>query len=201
MCQDTNQFLELLKPCYNDALKYCKALCAKRSLDDAEDILQQSLLKALENFESLTDKSKFRSWFFTIITREFFNSVRKDFWKRFLPADNASSSQDIPEVFNRAENNETKSILSNALSKISSKERSAILLYEIGGFSLEEIREIQNEKSISAIKSRLSRAREKLKKIIEDEENNISNSKHKSSIIIGDLNNETIKLITEIEGK
>ena len=201
MCQDTNQFLDLLKPCYSDALKYCKALCAKRSPDDAEDVLQQSLLKALENFDALKDKPKFRSWFFTIITREFFNSVRRDFWKKFLPINNAPSVQDIPEIFNRIENNEMKLILNNALSKISVKERSAILLFEIGGFSMEEIREIQNEKSISSVKSRLSRARGKLKKIIEDEEKNISNSKNKSSIILGDLNNETIKLITEIEGK
>ncbi|MEZ4821362.1 MAG: hypothetical protein R2942_02720 [Ignavibacteria bacterium] len=28
----TEKFLELLKPCYSDALKYCKALCAKRDL-------------------------------------------------------------------------------------------------------------------------------------------------------------------------
>jgi RNA polymerase sigma-70 factor (ECF subfamily) len=201
MCQDTTQFLDLLKPCYNDALKYCKALCAKRSLDDAEDVLQQSLLKALENFDKLNEKSKFRSWFFTIITREFYDSVRKDFWKKFLPVDNTPSLQDIPEIFNRIENNENKMILESALSKISAKERSALLLFEIGGFSMEEIREIQSEKSISAIKSRLSRAREKLRKLIVDEENNISNSKNKASIIIGDLNNETIKLITEIEGK
>ncbi len=201
MCQDTNQFLELLKPCYSDALKYCKALCAKRSADDAEDVLQQSLLKALENFDNLNEKQKFHSWLFTIITREFFDSVRKDFWKRFIPSDNTPSPRDIPEVYDRIENSEHKSILNNALSKISAKERSAILLFEIGGFSMEEIREIQKEKSISSIKSRLSRAREKLRRIIEDEENNISNSKNKSSIIIGDLNNETIKLITELEGK
>ncbi len=66
---------------------------------------------------------------------------------------------------------------------------------------MEEIKEIQNERSISSVKSRLSRAREKLRRIIEDMENNISNSKNKSSIIIGDLNNETIRIITEIEGK
>ncbi|MEO8210774.1 MAG: RNA polymerase sigma factor [bacterium] len=201
MCSDTNQFIELLKPCYSDALKYCKALCVRRSVDDAEDVLQQSLLKALENFDRLNDKSKFRSWFFKIITREFFNSVRKDFWKKFLPLDNISSATEIPEIYSRIENDENKILLKKALSRISSKERSALLLYEIGGFSLEEIREIQDEKSISSIKSRLSRAREKLKKIIEDEENNISNTKIKTSILIGDINNETIKLITEIEGK
>ncbi len=201
MCPDTNKFLELLKPEYNDALKYCKALCIKRSLDDAEDVLQQSLLKALENFHNLNDRTKFRSWFFKIITREFYNNLRKDFWKRFFPFDESSSINQIPELFNRSENRDISSILCKALSKISSKERSAILLFEIGGFSIEEIKDVQNEKSVSAIKSRLSRAREKLKKIITDEENNISNSKNKSSIIIGDLNNETIRLITEIEGK
>ncbi len=194
-------FLGLLKPCYSDALKYCRALCVKRSHDDAEDVLQQSLLKALENFDSLNEKSKFRSWFFTIITREFYNSVRNDFWKKFLPSDNISSVTEIPEIFSRNENDEIKSILNKALSKISYKERSALLLFELGGFDLEEIKEIQNERSLSAVKSRLSRAREKLRKIIEDEELNISNSKNKSSIITGDINNETIRIIAEIEGK
>ena len=201
MCKDTNRFLSLLKPCYSDALKYCRALCVKRSQDDAEDVLQQSLLKALENFDSLNEKSKFRSWFFTIITREFYNSVRNDFWKKFLPSDSLTSVAEIPEIFSRNENEEKKLTLNKALSKISYKERSALLLFELGGFDLEEIKEIQNERSLSAVKSRLSRAREKLRKIIEDEELNISNSKNKSSIITGDINNETIRIIAEIEGK
>ena len=201
MCKDTNLFLGLLKPCYSDALKYCRALCVKRSQDDAEDVLQQSLLKALENFDSLNEKSKFRSWFFTIITREFYNSVRNDFWKKFLPSDSLTSVTEIPEIFSRNENDENKLILNKALSKISYKERSALLLFELGGFDLEEIKEIQNERSLSTVKSRLSRAREKLRKIIEDEEINISNSKIKSSIITGDINNETIRIIAEIEGK
>src|SRR6188768_545952 len=200
MLPETTQFLELLRPEYNDALKYCKALCARRSADEAEDVLQESLLKALENFGCLNDKAKFRSWFFKIITREFFNSVRKDFWKRFIPLDNATCVPDMPEIFDRIENDDNKKILNKALSKISSKERSAILLFEIGEFSMEEIKEIQNERSISAIKSRLSRAREKLRKIINNEEENFSN-KNKSSINIGDINNETIRLIAGTERK
>ena len=115
MCKDTNRFLSLLKPCYSDALKYCRALCVKRSQDDAEDVLQQSLLKALENFDSLNEKSKFRSWFFTIITREFYNSVRNDFWRKFLPSDGLSPVAEIPEIFSRNENDEIKLILNKAL--------------------------------------------------------------------------------------
>lgn len=201
MCQDTNQFLELLNPEYNDALKYCRALCARRSADDAEDVLQQSLLKALEKFKGLNDNSKFRSWFFKIITHEFLNLTRKDFWKKFLPMDNVTEVPELPEVYSRIENNETRILLLNALSQISDKERSAILLFEIGGFSLEEIKEMQHEKSISAVKSRLSRSREKLKRLLENEEKNFSKSGKKSSIIIGDLNDETKKLIAQIEGK
>ena len=50
-----------------------------------------------------------------------------------------------------------------ALDSLSEKERTAILLFEIGGLSLEEIRNVQKEKSISAVKSRLSRTRVKLR--------------------------------------
>jgi len=202
MCQDTNRFIELLKPEYSDALKYCKALCVRQSLDDAEDVLQQSLLKALENFNKLNDQSKFRSWFFKIITREFFNSVRKSFWKKFLPLEYAPAVEQIPEIFHRSEEeDEKKYLLYKALSQISLKERTAVLLFEIGDFSIEEIKEMQNEKSISAIKSRLSRARDRMKKyILENENKNLQPSK-KSLLILGDLNNETIRLVTEIEGK
>jgi DNA-directed RNA polymerase specialized sigma24 family protein len=107
----------------------------------------------------------------------------------------------MPEVYEEAENSERKQLLYKALSKISSKEKAAVLLFEIGGFSIEEIKEMQNEKSISAIKSRLSRARGKLKTIIENEEKNILHSNKKSSLIIGDLNNETAQIIREIEAK
>src|SRR6266508_2851835 len=131
MSRDSARFLQLLKPEYNDALKYCRALCSNWSPDDAEDVLQQSLLKALENFESLNDEQKFRSWFFKIITRVFYTSVRRHFWKKFLPIESFAYSENIPEVYDRDENNEKKQLLYDALSKLSAKERSAILLFEI----------------------------------------------------------------------
>ena len=89
-------------------------------------------------------------------------------------------------------------ILNKALSGISAKERAAILLFELGNFSIEEITAIQGEKSISAVKSRLSRARAKLRKFIDEEENYISPKERSIWELNGDLENETIKLITEI---
>ena len=179
MANDTNQFTELLKPHYNDALKYSRALCATWSADDAEDVLQQSFLLALENFESLKDITKFRSWFFKIITTTFYSSIRKHFCKKFRPIDDINKfTEDIPDVYDRAEQSESRIILNKALSKLSKKERAAVLLFEIGDFSIEEITAIQNEKSRSAVKSRLSRARMKLKKYITIQENNLDHKEN-----------------------
>jgi len=197
MPRDTNRFIELLKPNYNDAVKYCRALCSKRSADDAEDVLQQSLLQALEKFDSLNYTDKFRSWLFTIITRVFYTSIKRYFWRRFIPLDKGERT-DIPEIYNRTENFDSKALINKALSKLSNKERSAILLFEIAGFSIEEIKNIQNEKSDSAIKSRLSRTRQKLKQIILEMESNHSGKLNRTSKnIIEDIENETIKLSAE----
>jgi len=202
MCRDTNQFLELLKPHYSNALNYCRALCSNRSAVEAEDVLQQSLLQALENIENLKDVRKFRSWLFTIITRVFYSYMRKSFWKKFVSLDNYTNLPEIPEVFDRTEQNEKRQILLKALSKLKDKERTAILLFEIADFSIEEIKNIQNEKSISAVKSRLSRSRTKLRKIITELENgNDKKLNFSSKHFIGDIEDETLKLVPEIKAK
>jgi len=202
MCRDTNQFLELLESHYSDALNYCRALCSKNTEIEAEEILQQSFLQALEGFEDLKDVLKFRSWMFTIITRVFYTYTRKSFWKKFVSLDFNSENLGIPQVFDRTEQNKKRIMLSKALSNLKDKERAAILLFEIGGFSLEEIRKIQKEKSISSIKSRLSRTRKKLREIINELENNRSdNFNYSSKHFTGDLEDETLKLVTEIEAK
>ena len=199
MAIDSGKFTDLLKPHYNDALKYSRALCAGWSADDAEDVLQQSFLLALENFPGLKDLSKFRSWFFKIITTTFYSSIRKHFWKKFLPLDDARSAvDDLPDVFDRAEQTESRMVLNKALSRLSKKERSAVLLFEIADFSIEEIKVIQNEKSISAVKSRLSRSRMKLKKYITEQEKFFTREDISYGDLNGDLENETINLITEI---
>lgn len=198
MCRGTNQFLELLKPNYNDAVKYCRALCARWSADDAEDVLQQALLQALEAFDKLKDASKFRSWFFKIITRSFYTAIRKHFWKKFVPMDSGAEIPEMPEVYGRIEQNENRTLLNKALSKLTAKERAAILLYEVAEFSIEEIMNIQEEKSLSTVKSRLSRTRKKLKKFLMSADTSrydeINNSNY-----LGELENETIKLAAKIE--
>lgn len=204
-----SEFTDLLKPHYNDALNYCRALCSGNSKAEAEDVLQQSLLKAFEHFDSLKDKQKFKSWFFQIITRNFYNSVRKPFWSKF-----SSLFNDDDEVqYEAFEDNffDDNQLLMASLTHISKKERVAILLFEIGGFSIQEITIMQNEKSESTIKSRLSRTRNKLREIMavlesEFKENKatIKLKKKNSNTTLGsskssNLYHETEKVIKEIK--
>ncbi len=58
--------------------------------------------------------------------------------------------------------------LYEALQELPEKQRETVVLFEISGLSLNEIQEIQGD-SLSAVKSRLVRAREKLSQILEQE--------------------------------
>lgn len=169
MERTTDNLIALLGPHYNNALQYCRALYT--NCKDAEDGLQDAIISAMRHFRSLRNDSMFKSWFFTIITRTFYYSQRKQAAssKLFIPLQ--ESHHTFPEVYNDNYLGEREKIMLVALDVLSEKERTAILLFEIGGLSLEQIMKVQREKSISAIKSRLSRTRLKLRNTIVKMEN------------------------------
>ncbi len=192
------EFTHLLKPIYNDAVNYCRALCAGQQMAEAEEIMQQSLLKAYENIDSLNNSEKFKSWFFQIITRTFYNAVRLPFWKRFV---RQSEAKEIDfQIYEDHFFQENQHLMA-ALSTLESKERAALLLFELGGFSIREITAIQEERSESTIKSRLSRTRTKLREIMEQMEESGSGSAIPASTKLetSDLYHETSKLINQFK--
>jgi RNA polymerase sigma-70 factor, ECF subfamily len=198
--RDVNKFLELIKPDYNNALNYCRGLCRKGSrIDEAEDIFQESMLKALENFERLEDESKFKNWIFTIITNTYISHYRKRFFGKFLSYDEYKDMDKLPDIFPRTEQDELCDELFLAMSRLNDKEKIAFLLFEIGGFSIEEIKGLQKEKSSSAIKSRLSRAREKLRNTIKDLEKNKFRGNVNRYDSMENLELETAKIINKIK--
>ena len=192
---NTDHFGNLLKPHYNDLLNYCRALCANKSEFEAEEILQQSLLTALEKRNQLEDESRFRSWMFKIVTHTFYNTIKKPFWKKMLVR-NTQSEEEWPRVYSEV-NYDDHELIIKALATLNEQERAALLLFEIGGFKQKEIQHIQGEKSESAIKSRLSRARTKLKHTIENEDHSASlatSYEDESEVVI-----QTSQLITNIQ--
>lgn len=157
---DPDSFLAALRPHYDDALRTCRALCAGWSPSEAEDVFQSALLKALEKHGSLRDAERFRPWFFQILTRTFYLAVRRHRVRRVLPLPTETEAEALGLYADEAEAGDRLDLLA-ALARLSPKERAALLLYEVAGFTVEEVAAIQGDRSRSAVKSRLSRARER----------------------------------------
>ncbi len=195
MSRESDKFIELLKPVYSDLARYCRSMCRDGNPDLAEDVFQETLLKGLVKLHTLNDEAKFKNWMFSIATRTHRTLMRARFWKRFLPLVKEYEEYGDKTVYDGIDSDHKTKILFHALSKLREKEKTAILLFEIGGFSVRDITEIQKEKSESAVKSRLSRTREKLGKIINEAESRNT----KLNPAEGDLQNETNKIISGIE--
>ena len=147
----------------------------------------------------MDDESKLKNWFFTIITNTYISNYRRRLFGKFLSFDEFEDIDKLPEIFPRIESKDVYDDIYIAISGLKEKEKIALLLFEVGGFSIEEIKIIQKEKSDSAVKSRLSRTREKLKNIL----NNLEMSRNKritlKSAPIVNLETETLKIIKNIK--
>jgi RNA polymerase sigma-70 factor, ECF subfamily len=158
------RLIELLKPFHEQAAATARRL--SRGPDEGDDLLQETILKAGRKLSSLRDESRFRSWFYSILLSEHRNRWRRSFWKRFLsledqasrgfdpPGDDGGRLQAAMAGADRA---------AGALATLPAEQREAVVLFEIDGFSIEEIAELQRA-SVSAVKSRLARGRERLRR-------------------------------------
>jgi len=162
---DAERLVELLGPFHSQAVGVARRLA--RSAADGDDLFQEAALKALVALPSLRDPSRFRSWFFAILLRVHRNRTRRSFWQRFLPLDH--QAQDEPAGEDGATWDEERvraRRVSRALAALPSEQREAVVLFELEGFTIEEIAAMQHA-SVSAVKSRLSRGRARLRRTYE----------------------------------
>ncbi|MBI4548662.1 MAG: sigma-70 family RNA polymerase sigma factor [Ignavibacteriae bacterium] len=155
-------FLHHLDALYRTALRLTKKDA------DAEDLLQETLIKAWKHFHQLQDDSKMRSWLFRILMNTFYNFQSSK--KRELPIADVELNEDLVssslsavnydpiEVFEKLMEDEVES----ALDKLHPEFKAVILLYDIEGLSYEEIAEVC-QCSKGTVASRLYRAREILR--------------------------------------
>ncbi|TAL69492.1 MAG: RNA polymerase sigma factor [Bacteroidetes bacterium] len=157
------EFLKLLEPVLGQLSGYAMALTRNR--EDSRDLVSDTILAAFENFSRVKKKESFKSFVFTIASRHF----KRGKWRRklFKEFDNEKAEK-LPFSSDYVENNVDVKVLYNALNKLKEKYREAIILFEISGFTLDEIREVQGG-TLSGVKSRLKRGRDMLEKIMKDD--------------------------------
>ena len=116
-------------------------------------------MRALAKLDLLRDDAAFRYWLYRIIINLHRNRYRRAFWRRLLPLD--AEPQTDPQTEERVG---AASRARLALAELPHDQREAIVLFEIEGWKVEEIAELEGV-SASAIKSRLARGRERLRTI------------------------------------
>ena len=144
---------------YNFSFKIC------RDRDKAENIMQETFYSLIKHINQFDNKSKLSTWLYRIVANHCLMQARREKYRQFVSIDNDESLFEekyavdysrLPTKY--TENEELKKILDDAISKLSPEYRMIFLLRDVEGLSTEETAEA-SELSISAVKSRLHRAR------------------------------------------
>ena len=157
-------FEELAMPLFDSLYNFARWLV--HDSNDAEDLVQETYLKAVRNFASFQSGTNFRAWIFRILRNNFLSSCSKLERRMTLPMD---SEEDGPELAVDTETPET--ILMNrlnsqrvqrAIDDLPVHYRETFLLCEVEEMSYQEIAETLSI-PIGTVMSRLSRARKALR--------------------------------------
>ncbi len=155
------EFMRLYEQSHARLTRYVQA--AVYNKDDVKDIISDTLLRVYEKFDTIEKKESFIYYLFKTASRLITDLHKKQ--KRNLEYDEDILQLPSNEI-NTAQSFEVKELY-KALSRLSLPTREAIILFEIEGFSQEEICKIQGG-SLSGVKSRIARGRELLKRILLD---------------------------------
>lgn len=159
------RLMALLAPLHHRARLTARRLC--RSNADGDDLFHDAVLRALDKLDELREPARFRAWFYAVLLSVHRARHRRSFWRRLLPIDELRA-----EPAARSDDNEAclgARRMARSLATLAPKAREAIVLFELEGFTLEELAALHHE-SLSAVKSRLARARARLRRHYERSE-------------------------------
>lgn len=129
------------------------------SEEDVGDAIQETILSAFKNLQSLKNPSYFKTWLIKILINKCNDIIKQN--SKVICIESYEEA-DLPTEAVSNGNIEDDMDFNRILLGLSVDYRTVIVLYYVNGFNTREISEILNEKE-GTIKSRLSRARAQLK--------------------------------------
>jgi RNA polymerase sigma-70 factor, ECF subfamily len=143
--------------------------------DSAADATQTSFVRAYRSLRTFRRSSSFTTWLYRIVSNVCLDMVRRQ--KKHGQSltleseDEAPTERDIPDERGQPERlvmeSELQQAVHKALAKLTMEHRVVLTLYDLAGFSYEEIAEML-KLPLGTVKSRLNRARLALKEEMQD---------------------------------
>lgn len=130
--------------------------------DRADDLVQETLMKAWANIGSFRTGTNMRAWLFVILRNAFYSSCRKT--KREVPDPDGRHSDSLVQHPGQTGHLDFEDFR-QALAQLPEDQREALVLIGASGFSYEEAAEICGC-AIGTVKSRVNRARNRLAEIL-----------------------------------
>ncbi|THF49717.1 sigma-70 family RNA polymerase sigma factor [Allorhizobium terrae] len=148
--------------------------------DRADDLLQETIMKAWAKQSSFEPGTNIKAWLFTILRNEFYSQMRKRGREIGDPDDIYTSQMAVQPSQHGAMDMED---FKKALAELSDDQREAIILVSASGFSYDEAAEICNC-AVGTIKSRINRARARLQELLGiDGEGDFGPDAHTAAVI------------------
>ncbi len=141
------------------------AMQLTKNVDDADDLVQETILKALRYQSKFSEGTNFRGWLFTIMKNSFINNYRRMVKRNtFLDATDNTFFLDIPShrTENQAELKFIRKDLEAAIGSLPTELKVTFML-NVEGFKYHEIAEELNI-PIGTVKTRIFVARRILRK-------------------------------------
>jgi RNA polymerase sigma-70 factor, ECF subfamily len=159
MLNSQARFEKLVNALSSDLFRYAFMLCRNRAM--AQDLVQETFMRAWRFLDSLRDERKAKSWLLTILRREFARQ-----FERYQPPFDDIELEEIagddgvnPEVW----------AVRRGLAKLPEKYREVLVLQVIGGYTGAEMAKML-ELPRATVNTRLFRARQQLRGILENDD-------------------------------
>lgn len=159
-----SEFLKWYEPIHERFVRYCSSRAF--ALMETEDLVQESILQTLQAFYRIEDKQKLLGYMIGVANNLVRQAKRRQKFKGEwdeMALEKIESRTNDPEIALDIH------YMLKAIQQLPEKQREALVLFEISGFNIKEISEIQNS-SEGATKTRLSRTRHQLKELLSEDD-------------------------------